>query len=144
MQVVLGSNTTACNGKPILCFKCGKPGHKKVDCPIGKEGNGGTSNGSARGSSVALDTQETHHACMAVACSFTATKHAFCVQVVNPPGYVEPAGIVTAIWLPSFMMQKPMQGYGQVPTPTITFCIPGVMFCHGTVHPDSPCHYGAS
>jgi hypothetical protein len=61
------SNTTACDGKPILCFKCGKPSHKKVDCPTGKEGNGGTTNGSAHGSSVAIDTQETHHACMAVA-----------------------------------------------------------------------------
>jgi hypothetical protein len=44
------SNTTTHAGKPILCFKCGKPGHKKVDCPTGKEGNGCTTNGSARGS----------------------------------------------------------------------------------------------
>jgi hypothetical protein len=80
------SNTIACDGKPILCFKCGKPGHKKADCLTRKEGNGGTTNGSARGSSVALDTQETHHACIAVARSFTTTEHAFFVQVVNPPG----------------------------------------------------------
>jgi hypothetical protein len=47
-------------------------------------------NGSADGSSVALDTQETHHACMAVAHSVTAAEHAFCVQVVDKPVIVEP------------------------------------------------------
>jgi hypothetical protein len=71
------------------------------------------------------------------------TEHAFFAQVVNPPGYVEPTCIITAIWLPSFMMQKPMQGYGHVPAPTMTFHIPSIMFCHGTVDPDSPCCYGA-
>jgi len=62
-----GRNTTAHNGKPILCLNCGKPGHKKVDCPKGKEGNVGTITASAHGSTVAFDTQETHHACMAMA-----------------------------------------------------------------------------
>jgi hypothetical protein len=80
---------------------------------------------------------------MAVARIPNTTEHAFSAQVVNPPGYVEPARIVTAIWLPSFMMQKPMQGYGQVPTPTMTFHIPSITFCHGTVDPNSPCCYGA-
>jgi len=80
---------------------------------------------------------------MAVVWITNATEHAFCTWVVDPPGYDEPTRIITAIWLPSFMMQKPMQGYGQVPNPTMTFCIPGITFCHGTVTPDSPCHYGA-
>jgi hypothetical protein len=79
------SNSTGCDGKPILCFKCGKPSQKKADCPTGKEGNGGALNGSAHGSSVALDTQEMHHACMAVACNVTAAEHALCAQVVEKP-----------------------------------------------------------
>jgi hypothetical protein len=41
---------------------------------------------------------------MAVARIPNTTEHAFSAQVVNPPGYVEPARIVTAIWLPSFMI----------------------------------------
>jgi hypothetical protein len=104
------STTTGCDGKPILCLKCGKPGLKKVDCPTGKEGNGGTSNGSARGSSVALDTQEMHHACMAVAHSVTAAEHAFCAQVVDKPVIVESRQIVAAVWLPACMALRPMNG----------------------------------
>ncbi len=56
------NNSTAGNGKPIICFNCGKPGHKKVNCPIEQVGNGGNANGMARGLSVALDTHEAHHA----------------------------------------------------------------------------------
>ncbi len=86
---------------------------------------------SAHGSTVAFDTQETHHACMAMAWTIHAIEHAFCTQVVDPPGYNEPACTITAVWLPSFMMHRPMQGYGPVPIPTMTFCIPRIMFCHG-------------
>jgi hypothetical protein len=56
------SNTTACNGNPIICFNCGKSDHKKVKCPKGQEGNGGVTNDVAYGSSVAFDTQEMHPA----------------------------------------------------------------------------------
>jgi hypothetical protein len=75
-----------------------------------KEGNGGTSNGSACGSSVALDTQEMHHACMAVAHSVTAAEHAFCAQVVDKPVIVESRQIVAAVWLPACMALWPMNG----------------------------------
>ncbi len=52
------------NGKPIVCFGCNKPGHKKSECPERKEGN--TANaGAARGQPVAMATQETHYASMA-------------------------------------------------------------------------------
>jgi hypothetical protein len=36
-----------------------------------------------------------------------------------------------------------MNGYGRSLTPTMTFHIPGIMFCHGTLDPDSPCRSGA-
>ena len=134
-----GSTSTGRDGKPILCFKCGKPGHKKADCPT----NVGASNGSARGSSVALDTQETHHACMAVARNVTAAEHAFCTQVVEKSVIVEPRRIVAAVWLPAFMTLRPMNGFGRSSTPTMTFHIPGITFCHGTLDPDSPCRFGA-
>jgi hypothetical protein len=133
------SNSTGRDGKPILCFKCGKPGHKKADCPT----NVGASNGSARGSSVALDTQETHHACTAVARNVTVAEHAFCAQVVEKSVIVEPRRIVAAVWLPAFMALRPMNGYGRSLTPTMTFHIPGITFCHGTLDPDSPCRFGA-
>jgi hypothetical protein len=80
---------------------------------------------------------------MAVACSITATKHAFCVQAVNKPVIVEPRQIVAAVWLPSFMVLQPMNGYGQSLTPMMTFRIPGITFCHGTIDLYSPCCFGA-
>jgi hypothetical protein len=52
------------DGKPIVCFGCNKPGHKKFECPERKEGN--TANaGAARGQPVAIAAQETHYVSMA-------------------------------------------------------------------------------
>jgi hypothetical protein len=57
------SSNSSGDGKPIVCFGCYKPGHKKSECPERKEGN--TANaGATRGHPVAMATQETHYASM--------------------------------------------------------------------------------
>jgi hypothetical protein len=58
------SSNSSNDSRPIVCFGCNKPGHKKYECPERKEGN--TANvGPAWGQPVAMATQEVHYASMA-------------------------------------------------------------------------------
>ena len=52
------------NGRPIVCFGCNNPGHKKSECPEKKEENV-VNAGAARGKPVAMAAQENHCASMA-------------------------------------------------------------------------------
>jgi hypothetical protein len=60
----LTNSNSSNDTRPIVCFGCNKPGHKKSECPKRKEGN--TANvGASRGQPVTMATQEIHYASMA-------------------------------------------------------------------------------
>ena len=58
------SSNSSNDTRPIVCFGCNKPGHKKSECPERKEGNNANI-GAARGRPVTMATQEIHYASMA-------------------------------------------------------------------------------
>ncbi len=58
------SSNSSNDTRPIRCFGCNKPGHKKSECPERKEGNIANV-GAARGQPGAMAAQEIHYASMA-------------------------------------------------------------------------------
>ena len=100
------SSNSSNDTRPIMCFGCDKPGHKKSECPERKEGN--TANvGAARGRPVAMASQEIHYASMVQVVEVSPqtssitrdTKKLWSIAVFQAP-------VVPSAWMANYHRQR--------------------------------------